>query len=51
MEESERQKIAAEAIAFELARLRMKADANGLSLLAHLIDMALAEARQLGLKG
>lgn len=46
MEETERKKVAAEAIVVDLERLRRQADANGLALLAYLLEIALAEARQ-----
>jgi hypothetical protein len=46
MEESERKKIAVDTIAADLERLKNQADANELSLLAYLIEMALAEARE-----
>jgi hypothetical protein len=51
VEEAERRKIAAQTIALELGRLRAQADANGLDLLAYLIDMALVEAKQISPKG
>jgi hypothetical protein len=44
VEEEERRKVAAEMIAFDLERLRRAADANGLTLLAYLLDMAIVEA-------
>ena len=46
MEDFERKKIAAEMIAADLERLKRQADANALPLLAYLIEIALAEARQ-----
>ena len=47
MEDVERKKVAAEMIAADLERLKKQADANALPLLAYLIEMALAEAREL----
>ena len=46
MEDVERKKVAAEMIAADLERLKRQADANALPLLAYLIEMALAEARE-----
>jgi hypothetical protein len=46
MEEEERQGVAAEMIAFELERLKRQASANGLDLLADLIELAIVEARE-----
>ena len=50
MEDDERRKVAAEMIAADLARLRGQAEANGLDLLAYLIDMALVEAKEISPK-
>ena len=46
MEDLERKKIAAEMIAADLERLKRQADTNALPMLAYLIEIALAEARQ-----
>ncbi len=46
LSELERRKIAAEMIAVELERLMRQAEANGLSMLAYLLEMAAAEARE-----
>jgi ABC-type transporter Mla MlaB component len=40
-------KIAAETIAMDLERLKRQADANGLALLAYLIELAQAEAHEM----
>jgi hypothetical protein len=45
--EAEHKKIAAEMIALDLARLRRQAEANGLVLLAYLLEMAQAEADEM----
>jgi hypothetical protein len=42
--ESEQRKIAAQMIASDLERLRRQAEANGLVLLAYLLELAQAEA-------